>query len=156
MNFTVLDWILAAVAAFFMVVGLFKGFSGQLGSLVGIVAAFVSGYFLFSPIKCFVIQGDWVSGIVANNAIALILDFVLMLILFGCIRRIVAKFASFLIPQPMDAILGGLIGLFKSLIIVGILSATGMLQSERLSDGFLASHSKIVKAVSQFVDNYKS
>ncbi|MBO5941591.1 MAG: CvpA family protein [Kiritimatiellae bacterium] len=153
MNFTVLDWILAAVVAFFTVMGLFKGFSGQLGSLAGMAAALVAGYFLFMPIKGFVIECDWVSGIVANNAIASILDFILMLVVFGCVRRIVAKFVSLLVPQPMNAILGGLIGVLKSLMIVGILAATGILQSERLSDGFLASHSQIVKAVGQLVDS---
>ena len=42
MELTVIDWIIFAVTAFFTVVGLFKGFSGQLGSLVGMAMALVN------------------------------------------------------------------------------------------------------------------
>ncbi|MBQ9739939.1 MAG: CvpA family protein, partial [Kiritimatiellae bacterium] len=51
MELTVIDWIIFAVTAFFTVVGLFRGFSGQLGSLVGMVVALAAGYFLFAPLK---------------------------------------------------------------------------------------------------------
>jgi len=105
-DLTIIDWIIFAVAAFFMVVGLFRGFSGQFGSLVGMTAALVTGYFLFSPIRGFVVDGNWVSGETAQNAVAGISDFVVMLVVFGLIRRVVARFVSFLVPQPMNAIAG--------------------------------------------------
>ena len=154
MELTVIDWVIFAVAAFLTVVGLFRGFSGQLGSLVGMVAALCAGYFLFSPIRGLVVDGIWVSGETAQNAVAGIADFVTMLVVFGLVRRIVAKFVSFLIPQPMNAIVGGLIGFLKSVVIVGLLAGVGLIQTGRFSDGVLAANSTFVKMAGTLADSY--
>lgn len=154
MNLTVLDWIIFAVTAFFTVVGLFKGFSGQLGSLAGMAAALAVGYFLFAPIKGLVAGGNWVSGETAQNAVAGIADFVAALVVFGLVTRIVARFVSFLVPQPMNAIAGGLIGLVKSVIVVGLLAGVGLIQTGRFSDGFFASRSVFVKMAGTMADSY--
>ena len=154
MDLTVIDRVIFAVALFFMVVGLFKGFSGQLGSLVGMVAALSVGYFLYSPIKGFVVDGNWVSGDTAQGAVAGIMDFVATLVVFGVVRRLVAKFVSFLIPQPMNAIAGALIGLLKSFVIVGVLAGVGVLQTGRFSEGFFAARSTFVKMAGGVADSY--
>ena len=154
MELTVIDWIIFAVTAFFTVVGLFKGFSGQLGSLVGMAMALAAGYFLFVPLKGVVTGGNWVSGETAQNAVAGIADFVAMLVVFGIVRRIVARFVSFLVPQPMNAIAGALIGLLKSVIVVGLLVGAGLLQTGRFSEGFFAAHSTFVKFVGTLADSY--
>ena len=103
MELTVLDWVLFGVTAFFIVVGLFRGFSGQLGSFVGIAVALVAGYFLFAPVRAMVAAGNWVTGSAAQSGVAAGLDFIVVLIAFGLVRRAVAKFVSFLVPQPMNA-----------------------------------------------------
>lgn len=151
---TVLDWIIFAVAAFFTVVGLFRGFSGQLGSLAGMAAALVAGYFLFAPLKGAVTGGNWVSGEAAQNAVAGIADFTAMLVVFGIVRRIVARFVSFLVPQPMNAIAGALIGLLKSVVVVGLLAGSGLIQTGRFSDGFFAARSAFVKIAGMAADSY--
>lgn len=154
MDLTVLDWIIFAVAAFFTVVGLFRGFSGQLGSLAGMVSALLAGYFLFAPLKGVVTSGNWVSGETAQNAVAGIADFMAMLVVFGIVRRIVARFVSFLIPQPMNAIAGALIGLLKSAVVVGLLSGVGLIETGRFSDGFFAARSAFVKMAGNVADSY--
>ena len=154
MELTVLDWIIFAVAAFFTVVGLFRGFSGQLGSLAGMAAALVAGYFLFAPLKGVVTGGNWVSGEAAQNAVAGIADFTAMLVVFGIVRRIVARFVSFLVPQPMNAIAGALIGLIKSVVVVGLLAGSGLIQTGRFSDGFFAARSAFVKIAGMAADSY--
>lgn len=154
MELTVLDWIIFAVAAFFTVVGLFRGFSGQLGSLAGMAAALVAGYFLFAPLKGAVTGGNWVSGEAAQNAVAGIADFTAMLVVFGIVRRIVARFVSFLVPQPMNAIAGALIGLLKSVVVVGLLAGSGLIQTGRFSDGFFAARSAFVKIAGMAADSY--
>lgn len=154
MDLTTIDWIIFTVAAFFTVVGLFKGLSGQLGSIAGIAAALAAGYFLFSPIKGMVALGDWLSGEAARGTAAAIADFVAMLLVFGIVRRLVAKFVSFLIPQPMDAIAGALVGLVKSIVIVGALAAVGLVQTGRFSDGFFAARSTFVKMAGSLADSY--
>ncbi len=154
MDLTVLDWIIFAVAAFFTVVGLFRGFSGQLGSLAGMASALLAGYFLFAPLKGIVTSGNWVSGETAQNAVAGIADFTAMLVVFGIVRRIVARFVSFLIPQPMNAIAGALIGLLKSAVVVGLLSGVGLIETGRFSDGFFAARSAFVKMAGNVADSY--
>lgn len=154
MELTVIDCIIFAVAAFFTVIGLFKGFSGQLGSIVGIAAALVAGYFLFSPIKDFVSGGNWVSGDTVQKSVAGVADFAVMLVVFGVVRRIVARFVSFLVPQPMNAIAGGVIGLLKSTVIVGLLVGVGLIQTGRFSEGFFASRSIFVKMAGMLADSY--
>ena len=154
MGLTVIDWVIFAVTAFFSVVGLFRGFSGQLGSIVGMAAALAAGYFLFSPLKDLVVGGNWVSGATAQNAVAGIADFVVVLVVFGVVRRIIARFVSFLVPQPMNAIAGALIGLVKSVIIVGVLVGVGLVQTGRFSEGFFAAHSTFVKFAGTLADSY--
>lgn len=154
MDLTALDWVLLAIAAFFAVVGLFRGFSGQLGSLVGIVAALVVGYFAFAPLRGFVQAGNWISGEAAQKSLAAVADFVVALVVFGLLRRIVARFVSFLVPQPMDAIVGAVVGLFKGAVAIGVLTGVGIVQTGRFSEGFFASHSSLVRAVGEVADSY--
>lgn len=154
MELTLLDWVLFAVAAFFAVAGLFRGFSGQLGSLSGIAAALVVGYLSFSPLHEMVATGNWVTGQVSQRSMAAVADFVVALIVFGLTRRIVARFVSFLVPQPMDAMAGAIVGLLKGAVIVGLLTGAGLVQTGRFSDGFFAAHSSFVKIVGSLADSY--
>lgn len=154
MDLTIIDWVIFIVAAFFTVVGLFRGFSGQIGSLAGMVAALFAGYFLYSPIKGFVVDGNWISGEATQNAVAGTFDFIVMLVMFGLVRRLVSRFVSFLIPQPMDAIVGGLIGLMKSVVLVGVLAGVGLVQTGRFSDGFFSARSTFVRMVGKVADSY--
>lgn len=154
MELTALDWVLFAVAAFFVTVGLFCGVSGQLGSLAGIVAALAVGYFLFAPIRGMVASGCWFSGEAAQSGAAAIADFAVALVVFGLVRRIVSKFVSFLVPQPMNAIAGALIGLVKGVVCVGLLTGVGLVQTGRFSEGFFAAHSTFVKMAGSMADSY--
>ncbi len=149
-----LDWILLGVAALLAVLGLFRGLSGQLGSLVGIVGALAVGYFAFSPIMGMVRSGGWVEGDAAQKSLAAVLDFVSALVAFGLLNRVVAKFVSFLVPQPMDALAGCAVGLFKGAVVVGALVGVGIVQTGRFSQGFFASRSAIVGALGQAADSY--
>lgn len=154
MDLKIIDWIIVAVAAFFTVTGLFRGFSGQFGSLVGLAAALVAGYFMFSPIRGAVVGGGWISGSAAQNTVAGVADFVAMLVVFGLVRRMVAKFVSFLVPQPMNSIAGALVGLIKSAVVVGVLAAAGLVQTGRFSTGFFADRSMFVKMAGTLADSY--
>ena len=154
MDLTVLDWVLFGVTAFFIVVGLFRGFSGQLGSFVGIAVALVAGYFLFAPLRAMVVAGNWVTGGAAQSGVAAGLDFIAVLIIFGLVRRAVAKFVSFLVPQPMNALAGGLVGLFMGAVAVAGLTGVGLVQTGRFSEGFFAAHSTFVKMLGSFADAY--
>lgn len=152
MEFAALDWGIITVVSFFTVVGLFKGFSGQLGSLVGMAAALVAGYFLYAPLKAVAGGFSWVSSLIACNAVAGVMDFVCMLVVFGIVRRIVSRFVSFLVPQPINAILGALIGFVKGAVPLGIFIVAGYLQTGLCSRGFFATHSVLVKTAGELAD----
>ena len=137
-----------------MVVGLFRGFSGQLGSLAGLAAGLAVGYFLFAPLRGLIVSGNWITGEAAQNGVAAVVDFIVALVVFGLVRRIVAKFVSFLVPQPMNAIVGTLVGLAKGMVVVGLLTGAGLVQTGRFSSGFFAAHSIFVKAVGSLADSY--
>ena len=152
MELTAIDWGICSVAVFCAVVGLFRGFSGQLGSFAGMVAGLCAGYFLFSPVKGFVVECNWASGAVAQNALSGMLVFLSMLVVFGFVRRVVAKFVSFLVPQPMNAIAGALVGLMKSAVVVVILAWIGMIQTGSFSGGFFSARSVLVKETGKLAD----
>ena len=154
MDLTALDWVLFIVAAIFVVAGMFQGFSGQLGSLAGLAAALVAGYFLFAPVRGMVAAGGWFSNGAALSGVAAAVDFVLALVTFGLVRRIVAKFVSFLVPQPANAIVGMLVGLVKAIVIVGLLTGAGLVQTGRFSEGFFAAHSSFVRMAGALADSY--
>jgi hypothetical protein len=116
--------------------------------------ALLAGYFLFAPLKGVVTGGNWVSGETAQSAVAGIADFTAMLVVFGIVRRIVARFVSFLVPQPMNAIAGALVGLLKSVVVVGLLAGAGLIQTGRFSDGFFAARSSFVKMAGMAADSY--
>lgn len=152
MELSILDWVILAVVAFFTVSGLFMGFSGQFGSIVGIVFGLAVGYLLFAPIKEWVVAAEWVSSTAANNAIACVSDFVVILVTFGVVRKAVAKFVSFLVPQPMNAIAGGAVGFVKASLALGVLSGIGFIQTGRFAEGFFAEHSNFVEMAGRILD----
>ena len=154
MDLTILDWVIFAVTAFCMVVGLFWGFSGQLGTCVGLVAGLAAGYFLFAPFRGLLAANGWLSSEAAQNGTAAGADFVAALLVFGLSRRIVAKCVSFLVPQPLNAIAGSLVGLVKGLFFVCLLTGTGLVQTGRFSEGFFAAHSTFVKMAGSIADSY--
>ena len=154
MDLTALDWVLFIVAAIFVVAGMFQGFSGQIGALAGLIAALVAGYFLFAPVRGMVVACGWFSNGAALSGVAATADFVLALVTFGLVRRLVAKFVSFLVPQPINAIVGMFVGLVKAIVIVGLLTGAGLVQTGRFSEGFFAAHSSFVRMAGTLADSY--
>ena len=116
--------------------------------------ALFAGYFLFAPARSALRAVGWFSGAAALNTVAAVAVFAAMLVVFGIVRRIVAKFVSFLVPQPMNAIAGGLVGLLKSAVAVGLLTGAGLVQTGRFSEGFFAAHSVFVRTVGALADSY--
>lgn len=141
-----LDYVLAAIAGFFLIVGLFKGLSGWLGTITGTAAASVAGMMGMELCRMAVAECSWIAPSLATPA-AMVLDFLGALIVFGIVRRIVAKFVNFLVPQPLNALLGMLGGLFISIVIAALLASTAMLEGCALEDGLAARNSNLVKIV---------
>ena len=83
---------------------------------------------------------------------AYVVDFVFSLVAFGLVRWIVAKFVSVMVPQPTNAFLGVLSGLFKSAVVIGLLAGFGLMQPGTYTTGFFATHSAVVREVAVWAD----
>ena len=144
-----LDFVLAGLAALLAGIGLYRGLSGELGSLAGFAAASGAGFFLMGFAR---VCADAVGfGQYAATA-AYVVDFVFALVAFGLARWIVAKFVSVMVPQPTNAFLGMLSGLFKGVVVIGLLTGFGLMQPGTYATGFFATHSAIVREVAVWAD----
>lgn len=144
-----LDFVLAGLAALLAGIGLYRGLSGELGSLAGFAAASGAGFLLIGFARTCVVALGF--GKYAAMA-AYVLDFVFSLVAFGLARWAVAKFVSVMVPQPTNAFLGMLSGLFKSAVVIGLLAGFGLMQPGTYSTGFFATHSTIVREVAAWAD----
>ena len=144
-----LDFALAGLAVLLAGIGLFRGLSGELGSLAGFAAASGAGFFLIGFARvCAEAVGF---GQYAATA-AYVVDFVFALVAFGLVRWIVAKFVSVMVPQPTNAFLGMVSGLLKSAVAIGLLAGFGLMQPGTYSTGFFATHSTVVRMVATWAD----
>ena len=144
-----LDFVLLGGVLLLAGIGLFRGLSGELGSIAGFAAAILAGFCLLDVARaCAVSLG------IENYATALayVIDFVFGLVSFGSVRWLVAKFVSVLVPQPTNAFLGMLGGLFKSAVILCLLTGVGLMQAGTYSTGFFATHSVIIKEIAGWAD----
>ena len=155
-EFATIDLVLMGGAALLVGIGLFRGFSGELASLAGIVAAVVAGYVLYGFVHvavrgCGLNKGDTTELVVTG-----VVDFILGLITFGLVRWVVNKFVSFLVPQPTNAILGGVSGLLKSAVCFFLLAGVGFLRPGTYAQGALAKRSCVIHTFAEWADTYYS
>ena len=144
-----LDFVLLGGVILLAGIGLFRGLSGELGSIAGFAAASLAGFCLLDAAR--VCSASFGFGDYAAPA-AYVIDFVFALVAFGIARWIVAKFVSVLVPQPTNAFLGMVGGLFKSAVVLGLLTGVGLMSAGTYSTGFFAAHSTIVREIAVWAD----
>lgn len=106
----IVDYVILALACFFVILGLFRGVSGVFSLISASIISFAVSVFLWPQTKEF-IDPLWL------RVVAII---VLALITFGLVRVIVGKFVSKLLAQPADSIFGAVIGLMLGALLVYI------------------------------------
>ena len=94
------DYVLCGLAIAMAVLGLFRGFSGTLGFVLGAIAAAFTASFGWAYSESFTTVA-WQRG--AGVLVATLLA-------FGLVRMIVKKLVNGLLAQPSDAVFGLLIG----------------------------------------------
>ncbi len=150
---TILDWILFGVLALLAGIGLFRGLSGELGSLAGLAAGLVAGFLLYGvAMKCAEVSGLAEHGF--GRPGAAVIDFCFGLVAFGLVRWVVSKFVSFCLGRVTNAFFGLLSGLFKGIVLVGLLTGVGIVKPGEYSRGFLATHSSVVRLIASWADAY--
>ena len=154
MELAPLDLALLAVVAIVAGIGLFRGLSGELASLAGFAAAVAVGYCLYGGAHSGVRALGFNKGDAAELVAAGVADFVLGLVTFGVVRWGVNKFVSFLVPQPTNALLGGLSGLAKGLVLLFLLTGVGFMRPGTYAQGFFATHSRLVRTFAAWADSF--
>ena len=107
-NFLPADYAICGITVVMAVLGLFRGFSGTLGFVLGVIAAAFVGSFGWTYSLSFTAVA-WQRG--AGVLVAALLA-------FGLVRLIVKKLVNGLLAQPSDAIFGCLIGAALGVLIL--------------------------------------
>ena len=144
MDMATLDYVLLAAIGVLAIIGLFKGFSGWMGIFAGAVVSTVVGYLAFGYCMSAAAASPWVSGPCVRIAAA-VLDLLAALLAFCIVRILVKRFFSFLLSQPLDALVGLAGGVFLGMLLTVLLAGTAFFEGGALTEGFLASHSRIVR-----------
>ena len=102
------DYALCGITIVMAVLGLFRGFSGTLGFVLGVVVAAFTGSFGWAYSASFT-EVVWQRG--AGVLVA-------ALLVFGLVRLVVKKLVNGLLAQPSDAIFGFLIGAALGVLVL--------------------------------------
>lgn len=157
-NCSVLDYIILAVAVFMVIRGFIRGCSGELGHLLGVLAAVVILYCGKVPTANMLQQ----LGVVQESEFAQRL-MVLVVMLALCVAAWIlvswscSKLLKLMLPQPLNAILGGVIGVIKVFLVVCMLSTMGLIaprgeaSPDGGNDGFLAKYSSVIKSFTPWI-----
>lgn len=143
---TLIDWVLVGALALLALIGLFRGLSGELGSLSGLVVAVLTGMCLYGVAQRCAAAAGFAGG-AWESPVAGVIDFCFSIIAFGITRKIVSKFVSCCLGYVTNAVLGFLSGICKWVILVGLLTGIGIMRPEEYSAGIVAEHSSIVRFV---------
>ena len=154
MQLTPIDMVLLGAVALFAGIGLFRGLSGELGSLAGFASAAAAGIFAYGFSHLAAQSFGFNDGDVAELVAACVIDFVIVLLAFGIVRMAVNKFVSCLVPQPTNALLGAVSGTVKGILLLVLLTGFGFMSPGTYSTGWVAERSSIVGAIATFADSY--
>lgn len=154
MELTAVDYSILCGIALVAGIGLWRGLSGEIGFIAGLVAAIATGFMAYGAARELAVACGLAKGGALDAPAAGAIDFVFALVAFGVVRFVVAKFVSVLVPQPTNAIIGGICGIIKGTVGVCLLAGIGILPPGRYSQGFLSGHSVIVRLVATFADGY--
>ena len=155
MEFTTLDIVLVAVMVALGGWGMWRGIAGEIAAVAWIGTALAVGFFSYlsmhSLVESFMAAGGK-SGSAELAAVGMTVFVALVVALL--VRFAVRKFVSFLLPQPWNAILGGIVGVLKGAVLVAALTAVGLVQTGPLASGFFASRSALVGFLARVADSY--
>lgn len=116
MELQILDYAIVAAGAFFALVGLFRGFSGEVGSASGWIAGAAAAYFSWNEASI-ALPEKWMA--IAVSAVISVFS-------FWIIRVVVSKLINKALSQPTDALVGCTLGLVKISAIVILLMHFGI------------------------------
>lgn len=104
----IIDYVILAVFVIGLIIGLVRGFIGQLLALLGIVAIAVGTSYLFK------FPQQWLSAVITNekalSITSIILTVIVLSVVYGVIAKLVAKpFKTIKLIKAIDKLLGGVL-----------------------------------------------
>ena len=153
MNLSPIDIALLGGVALMVGIGVYRGLSGELASLLGFVAAVVAGFGLYGSVNAGVRAVGFNKGDATELVATGVSVFLLSIVAFGVTWRIINKFVSFLVPQPTNALVGALSGAFKSLVFLLLLAGVGFVRPGTYAQSGLSKQSQVVHTLAAWVDS---
>lgn len=130
-----LTTVLAVILLLFVLRGAWRGLTGELAPLVGLIACGGILWFGYAPLHTALAQALpnlEEKACVFYSALAItVVGFVVFFILACLVKRV----GAWVVPQPFNAVLGGLIGGAKAVLMISVAAGLVALVQDRL-DGF--------------------
>jgi membrane protein required for colicin V production len=131
------DWILSAILAASMLLGVWRGLVYEVLSVIGWIAAFVLAQW-FAPTVAAQLPMES-SGDTLRYAAAFILVFVASVFAAGLISALMKKVISAVGLRPVDRMLGAIFGLFRGVILLLAVSVVVHMTALQESEWWLES-----------------
>ena len=131
------DWILIAVLAASMLLGVLRGLVYEVLSVMGWIAAFLLAQWLAPDVAEKLPMQN--SGEALRYAAAFVLVFIASVFLAGLISALMKKIISVVGLRPVDRMLGAIFGLFRGLILLLAISVVVNMTALQESDWWLES-----------------
>ena len=131
------DWILSAILAASMLLGVWRGLVYEVLSVIGWIAAFVLAQW-FAPTVAAQLPMES-SGDTLRYAAAFILMFVASVFAAGLISALMKKLISAVGLRPVDRMLGAIFGLFRGVILLLAVSVVVHMTALQESEWWLES-----------------
>jgi membrane protein required for colicin V production len=129
------DIIVLVITAFFVVIGIKRGFVIEIFRLIAMIAGFVFAFLYYSDIKLLLPLGKL--PLQAQNGISFVLTYIVTAIVIIAIGWLVKKIIHFSMLGWLDRILGAGVGISKALLIVWVACLSiAAVPSERVRNDF--------------------
>jgi membrane protein required for colicin V production len=128
------DLALLAVLALSVAVGLWRGLVFEVLSLLGWVAAFIAAQ-AFAPMAAPLVPLG-APGSAANQAVSLIIVFVLALFAWALASRLIRLLIHATPLQPVDRVLGGVFGLARGAVLLVVVTMVVLMTPARASSAW--------------------
>jgi membrane protein required for colicin V production len=135
------DWALLAVLVVSVCVGLWRGLVFEVLSLVGWVVAFFAAQAFATVVAGYVPIG--VPGSALNHGVAFFATFVLALVLWALVSRLMRLLIHATPLQPVDRVLGGVFGLARGAVLLLAVATVVMLSPAQRSQAWQRSQGAV-------------
>lgn len=148
-----LDGIAFCLVAWLVIRGFKHGFSGEIGRFFGFAAGTAVGVFGYKPIARTVLATKlFIANPYAGRFIAFIVLLVVCIAVWLLVRYLFADGIKLVLPQPADAIAGGVLGGIKAAVIILALCALGLLNPQENARTRLQEMSVTVQKLAPFLE----